>query len=145
MASIRAVGELPLGIDGLHVQVLGQPPIEQHWLADIRRDAFSVSKTFTSVAVGIAQASSGIVYRWEDPDADHDGDAALDILTTALLAEPGTTFAYRGSSSYLFSRIIHPWSGWHCARRRSPDWVPPCSTTAGMPIGGSSHRHTSPR
>ncbi|GAA2758899.1 serine hydrolase [Actinopolymorpha rutila] len=28
--------------------------MERHWAADIRRDVFSVSKTFTSVAVGIA-------------------------------------------------------------------------------------------
>jgi hypothetical protein len=66
-------------------------------LADIRRDAFSVSKTFT--------------YRWDDPDADHSGDAAQDILSTPLLAEPGTTFAYRGANTYLLSRIIHGCSG----------------------------------
>ena len=115
--------------------------------ADIRRDIFSASKTFTSVAVGIAQAeglldvedvvlshlehltpapaagvkaitirhlltmTSGITYRWLDADADHPGDAASDILSAPLGARPGTTFAYRGASSYLLSRIIHSCSG----------------------------------
>ncbi|MBA2696882.1 MAG: serine hydrolase [Actinobacteria bacterium] len=132
-------------------------------MADIRRDAFSVSKTFT--------------YRWDDPDADHPGDVAQDILSTPLLAEPGTTFAYRGANTYLLSRIIHgcsgqdlrdyliprlftPWasatrsgsgarsgtpsarSGSCCARRRSPDWVGPCWSRAGMPIANSPRRHT---
>ena len=147
MASIRAVGQRDLGVDGVHVHVRGRSPVEQHWLADLRRDVFSLSKTFTSVAIGIAQAegllhlddsvlthlrhlapaaapgveaitvrhlltmSSGIGYRWEDPDADHDGDAAQDILATPLLAEPGTAFAYRGANTYLLSRIIHACSG----------------------------------
>lgn len=144
---MRAVGARALGVDGIHVRARGRAPAEQHWLADIRRDVFSVSKTFTSVAVGIAQEeglldvddpvlrhlghlgpaaapgvdtiiirdlltmSSGIGYRWEDPDADHPGDAAQDILAAPLHAAPGTTFAYRGANTYLLSRIIHACSG----------------------------------
>jgi len=147
MAAIQIVGERNLGIEGVHVHVRGQAPIEHHWVADIRRDVFSISKTFTSVAVGIAQAeglldlddavlthlerlapqappgvdlitirhlltmSSGIVYRWDEPDADHHGDVAQDILTTPVGAVPGTTFAYRGANTYLLSRIIHACSG----------------------------------
>ncbi len=147
MAAIQTVGERDLGIEGIHVQVHGRAPIEHHWVADIRRDIFSISKTFTSVAVGIAQAeglldiddavlthlqhlapsaapgidkitirhlltmSSGIVYRWDEPDADHEGDVAQDILTTPVGAVPGTTFAYRGANTYLLSRIIHACSG----------------------------------
>jgi CubicO group peptidase (beta-lactamase class C family) len=49
------VGERDLSIGGIHVFVHGQPAVEQHWVADIRRDIFSASKTFTSVAVGIAE------------------------------------------------------------------------------------------
>jgi len=147
MAAIQTVGERDLGIEGVHVHAQGRAPIEHRWVADIRRDTFSISKTFTSVAVGIAQAeglldiddavlthlqhlapsaapgidkitirhlltmSSGIVYRWDEPDADHDGDVAQDILTTPVGAVPGTTFAYRGANTYLLSRIIHACSG----------------------------------
>lgn len=146
-AAVQAVGELYLGVQGVHVHVRGQAPIERHWVADIRRDVFSISKTFTSVAIGIAQAegllniddaalthlehvapdpaagfenitirhlltmSSGINYRWDDPDADHHGDVAHDILTAPIGAAPGTTFAYRGANTYLLSRIIHACSG----------------------------------
>lgn len=147
MRATRALAERSLGIDGVHVHVRGCPPIEQHSVADIRRDIFSASKTFTSAAVGIAQAeglldiddavlshlahvtsapgagieaitirqlltmTSGITYRWADADADHPGDAATDILSTPLSDTPGTTFAYRGASTYLLSRVIHACSG----------------------------------
>jgi CubicO group peptidase (beta-lactamase class C family) len=56
MAAIQALGEQGLGIEGIHVHVRDRPPVEQHWVADLRRDIFSASKTFASVAVGIAQA-----------------------------------------------------------------------------------------
>jgi CubicO group peptidase (beta-lactamase class C family) len=147
VAAIQALGEQGLGIEGVHVHVRDRPPVEQHWVADLRRDIFSASKSFTSVAVGIAQAeglldvgdlvlshlehltsdpspgvegitirhlvtmSSGISYRWQDPDADHSGDPASDILSTPLGATPGTTFAYRGANTYLLSRIIYARSG----------------------------------
>jgi CubicO group peptidase (beta-lactamase class C family) len=146
-ASVQAVGDRDLGVEGLHVFVHGQAAVEQHWVADIRRDVFSASKTFTSVAVGIAEAeglldlddavvahlghltpspaagveqitirqlllmTSGITYRWDDPDSDHRDDAARDILCTPLGAKPGASFAYRGANTYLLSRIIHACSG----------------------------------
>lgn len=146
-AGVLRLGDRPYAVDGVHVHVRGWPAVEHHWMADLRRDIFSVSKTFTSVAVGIAQAeglfdledrvlahlghvapkaapgfeavtvehlltmSSGIVYRWADPDADHRGDAAEAIMTAPLGDLPGTTFAYRGANSYLLSRIIHASSG----------------------------------
>ena len=56
MAAIQALGEQGLGIEGVHVHVRDRPPVEQHWVADLRRDIFSASKTFASVALGIAQA-----------------------------------------------------------------------------------------
>lgn len=55
--------------------------------------------------------SSGIVYRWDDPDADHPADPAQDILATPLGTEPGTSFAYRAAKTYLLSRIIYACSG----------------------------------
>jgi CubicO group peptidase (beta-lactamase class C family) len=147
MAAIRALGHKGLAVEGVHVQMRDRPPVEYHWEADIRRDIFSASKTFTSVAVAIAQSeglldvddsilshlghltsspatgveaitirhlltmTSGMTYRWDDPDADHPGDAAVDILTTPLGAAPGTAFGYRGANTYLLSRIIHTCSG----------------------------------
>jgi CubicO group peptidase (beta-lactamase class C family) len=146
-AAVRAVGERALGVEGLHVAVDGQPPVEQHWVADVRRDVFSASKTVTSMAVGIARAeglldlgdsvlthldhlasassagfeqitikhlltmSSGVIYRWEDPDSDHPDDPARDILSAPLGAAPGSCFAYRGANTYLLSRVIHACSG----------------------------------
>jgi hypothetical protein len=47
MAGILTIGERSLGVDGIHVHVRGRPPTEHHWSADIRRDVFSVSKTFS--------------------------------------------------------------------------------------------------
>ena len=142
------MGELGLGgVDGVHVHVRGQPSVEQHWTPDVRRDVFSVSKTFVSMAVGIAEAegllavsdpilshldhlvpdtaagvelitiehlltmTSGIVYRWDDPNTDRPGDPARRIWASPLGTEPGTTFAYRGGNSYLLSRIVHACSG----------------------------------
>jgi Beta-lactamase class C and other penicillin binding proteins len=146
-AFARIAAARGFGIDGVVVDTDGRAPVERHWTPDLRRDVFSVSKTFTSVAIGLAEAegllelddtvlshlpefastaapgvekitvgqlltmTSGIVYRWSDPDGDHPGDAAQHILATPLGAEPGIQFAYRGSSTYLLSRIIHACSG----------------------------------
>jgi CubicO group peptidase (beta-lactamase class C family) len=55
--------------------------------------------------------SSGITYRWDDPDADHPDDPARDILSAPIETAPGTRFAYRGANTYLLSRIIHACSG----------------------------------
>jgi CubicO group peptidase (beta-lactamase class C family) len=146
-AAVRAVGDRGLGVEGVHVAVRGQAPVEQHWVADVRRDIFSASKTVTSMAVGIARSeglldlgdsvlthlghltaapaagveqitigqlltmSSGITYRWQDPDSDHPDDPARDILSTPLGAAPGSGFAYRGANTYLLSRVIHACSG----------------------------------
>lgn len=64
--------------------------------------------------------SSGITYRWSDPDADHPADPARDILATALGAPPGSRFAYRGANTYLLSRIIHA-----CSRTDLRDYLLP--------------------
>jgi CubicO group peptidase (beta-lactamase class C family) len=55
--------------------------------------------------------SSGVIYRWEDPDSDHPDDPARDILSAPLGAAPGSCFAYRGANTYLLSRVIHACSG----------------------------------
>jgi CubicO group peptidase (beta-lactamase class C family) len=143
----QAVAERDLGLEGLHIWRDRHAPVTHRWVSDDRRDVFSISKTFTSVAVGIAQAeglldlndpvlthlpqfadtaadgveqmtirhllsmTAGNDYRWDDAAADHRDDPAQDFLSTALVAEPGTTYAYRGTNSYVLGRIIHAVSG----------------------------------
>ncbi|HTF48368.1 MAG TPA: serine hydrolase [Pseudonocardia sp.] len=52
----QAVAERDLGLEGLHIWRDRHAPVTHRWVSDDRRDVFSISKTFTSVAVGIAQA-----------------------------------------------------------------------------------------
>lgn len=143
----HAVAEQGLGLEGIHILRDGAQPVSFRWKPDERRDVYSVSKTFTSVAIGIAQGegllhlddpvlthlpqfadtaapgvqqvtirhllcmTSGIDYRWADPDTDHPGDPAQDFLATTPVAAPGTWHAYRGTSTYVLSRIIAATSG----------------------------------
>lgn len=143
----QAVVEQHLGLEGLHIFLNGRGELTHRWVADDRRDIYSVSKTFTSVAVGIAQAeglldlddfvlrhlpqfvrdaadgveamtvrhllsmTAGNGYRWLDPDADHPEDPARAFLSTALVAQPGTIYHYRGANSYMLGRIIQACSG----------------------------------
>lgn len=50
-----AVRERHLGVEGMHVSVRGEPPLEHHTNLDNRRNVHSISKTFTAVAIGIAR------------------------------------------------------------------------------------------
>jgi CubicO group peptidase (beta-lactamase class C family) len=52
----QAVVERGLGLEGIHINRVGEAPVSFRWVSDDRRDVYSVSKTFTSVAVGIARA-----------------------------------------------------------------------------------------
>ena len=54
----RAVAERGLGLEGVHISRADRPPVWFRWVSDERRDVYSVSKTFTSVAIGIAQGES---------------------------------------------------------------------------------------
>lgn len=56
----QAVTEGHPDLDGVHVAVRGRPAVEHRWSADVRRDAYSVSKTVTAMAVGIA-AGEGLL------------------------------------------------------------------------------------
>ncbi|WP_152362303.1 serine hydrolase domain-containing protein [Microlunatus speluncae] len=51
----QAVAERGLGLEGIHITRDGEPPVSFRWHHDERRDVYSVSKTFTSVAVGLAR------------------------------------------------------------------------------------------
>jgi CubicO group peptidase (beta-lactamase class C family) len=57
------------GIYGLVVRRGNDAAIERHWAPNIRRDVFSVSKTFTSVAIGIAEAEGLLAV--DDPVLRH--------------------------------------------------------------------------
>jgi CubicO group peptidase (beta-lactamase class C family) len=137
----QVVAERRLGLEGIHVTREGEAPVSFRWVSDDRRDVYSVSKTFTSVAVGMARAdglldlddlvlthlpefrsvaaegveeltirhllsmTAGIDFRW-DQDLDLPGDPAALFLATPPAARPGTSYAYRGTNSYLLGRII---------------------------------------
>ena len=58
-----------LMLDGLHVRREGREPLALRWGRDERRDVFSVSKTFTSVAVGMARAEGRLAL--DDPVLEH--------------------------------------------------------------------------
>lgn len=65
----QAVAERHLGVQGIHVLVAGQGAVQHRWRADIRQDVYSVSKTFTAVAIGIAR-DEGLL-ELDDPVLDH--------------------------------------------------------------------------
>jgi CubicO group peptidase (beta-lactamase class C family) len=136
-----------LGVDAIEVAVDNGPHAERRRIDDIRRDVFSVSKTVTSLAVGMLEADGALTlddpvlahlpdlagtaatgseritvghllrmtagndYRWADEDADHPGDPARDFLATPLLAEPGSTYQYRGGNTYVLGRVVHAITG----------------------------------
>lgn len=127
--------------------VRGGKPLEHHTTLDNRRNIHSISKTFTSVAIGIARdeglidldtsalsylpgaeayaapnaeaitirhlltMTPGNDYRWASEDADHEGDPIEAFFASPMLDEPGTTFRYRGTNTYVLGRIIHRCSG----------------------------------
>lgn len=45
MTAIRALGDKGLAVEGIHLRISHRPPVECSWVADIRRDIFSASKT----------------------------------------------------------------------------------------------------
>jgi CubicO group peptidase (beta-lactamase class C family) len=65
----QAVAERHLGLEGLHISLNGRGELTHRWVSDDRRDVYSVSKTFTSVAVGIAQAEG--LLELDDPVLRH--------------------------------------------------------------------------
>ncbi|MFC7528329.1 serine hydrolase domain-containing protein [Actinoplanes sp. GCM10030250] len=53
---VRADRERELGTYGIHVYREGSPPVEHRFRSDDRVNLYSVAKTFTSVAAGMAEA-----------------------------------------------------------------------------------------
>jgi CubicO group peptidase (beta-lactamase class C family) len=136
-----------LGIDAIQVVAGDGRRGERRRIDDIRRDVFSVSKTVTSLAVGMLEGdgalslddpvlahlpgladtaaagsemitvghllrmTAGNGYRWPGEDGDHPGDPARDFLAAPLVAEPGSTYHYRGGNTYVLGRVVHAVSG----------------------------------
>jgi CubicO group peptidase (beta-lactamase class C family) len=168
-----------LGIDAIEVVPDDGPHGERRRIDDIRRDVFSVSKTVTSLAVGmlvgdgalslddpvlahlpgladtaaagsekitvghLLRMTAGNGYRWPGDDADHPGDPARDFLATPLVAEPGSTYHYRGGNTYVLGRVVHAISGldlrdflvprlFHPLGIRNPQWL---RCPLGFPLG----------
>jgi len=67
-----------LGIEGVHVVLDDGRCVERRWIVDIRRDVFSVSKTVTSLAIGMLE---------------HDGLLTLDDSVLSHLPELADTAA----------------------------------------------------
>ena len=75
-----AVLERSLGVEGVHVHMRGQSPVEHHTTLDNRRNVHSIGKTVTALAIGMAR---------DDEALDLD-DAALQLLPeVADTAAPG--------------------------------------------------------
>lgn len=66
---LQTVASDALRLDGLHIRQRGREPISHRWGRDERRDVRSVSKTFTSVAVGLARAEG--LLELDDPVLRH--------------------------------------------------------------------------
>ena len=101
----------PGGVDGVTVYVQGQPLVEYHWTPDVRRDVYSVSKTFVSIAVGIAE-SEGLLRR-DDPVLDH-----LDHLVPTATA--GTESITIDQLLTMTSGIVYRWDDSDIDRSEDP-------------------------
>lgn len=66
---LHANDEGALGVYGIHVYRQGSAPIERRLRSDDRVNLYSVSKTFTSVALGLAEAEGRLTV--DDRLLDH--------------------------------------------------------------------------
>ncbi|GAA4951521.1 serine hydrolase domain-containing protein [Actinoplanes utahensis] len=66
---VRAVRKRNLGAYGIHVHRAGHPPVEHRFRPDERVNLYSVAKTFTAVALGLAEAEGRLTL--DDRLLDH--------------------------------------------------------------------------
>ncbi|WP_233624287.1 beta-lactamase family protein [Actinoplanes sp. ATCC 53533] len=66
---IRADQARGLGVYGIHLYREGSPPVERRLRSDDRVNLYSVAKTFTSVALGLAEAEGRLTL--DDRLLDH--------------------------------------------------------------------------
>ena len=84
-----------LGIEGVHVVLGDGQCVERRWIADVRRDVFSVSKTVTSLAIGMLE---------------HDGVLTLDDSVLSHLPELADTAA-PGTESMTVRHLLSMTAG----------------------------------
>ncbi|HEU5483985.1 MAG TPA: serine hydrolase domain-containing protein, partial [Microlunatus sp.] len=88
------------GLHGLQVSTPDLPPVEHHWTPDVRRDTYSVSKSFVAIAIGIAQ-DAGLL-ELSDPLSRHLGHLAP-------YAAPGVESITIKQLLTMTSGIIYRW------------------------------------
>jgi hypothetical protein len=98
------------GIEGVHVIGDGGRCAERRWIADIRRDVFSVSKTVTSLAVGML-AHDGLL-TLDDP-------VLLHLPELADTAAPGSEAMTVGHLLSMTISCCHACSGRSASEIRS--------------------------
>ena len=72
---IRANRERSLGLYGIHLYCEGSPPVERRVRSEDRVNLYSVAKTFTSVALGLAEAEARLTL--DDRLLDHQGSGKV--------------------------------------------------------------------
>lgn len=148
--------EKDLGVRAVHVHRAGHPELSHRFVDDTVENVYSVSKTVTALAVGIAageglldvedllsdhlpapvggygrgveqvrlrhlltMTSGSPVLGFLDEQRDHPDLTSL-LLSTDLIAEPGTRWEYSNGSIFLLSRVITERTG-----MTMRDWLMP--------------------
>lgn len=148
--------EKDLGVRALHLHRAGQAGLEHRFVDDTAENVFSVSKTVTALAVGIAagealldpedllvdhlpapdggygkgvdrvrlrhlltMTSGSPVLGFLEEQRDHPDLTSL-LLSTDLVADPGTRWEYSNGSIFLLSRVITERTG-----QSMRDWLMP--------------------
>ncbi|MBA8794042.1 CubicO group peptidase (beta-lactamase class C family) [Friedmanniella endophytica] len=98
----HAVTERHLGVEGLHIHTRNGAPIAVRWVSDDRREVYSVSKTFTSVAIGMARAE-GLL--------DLEASVLTFLPEFAAIAAPGIDAVTIHQLLTMTSGIGYRWQG----------------------------------
>lgn len=110
---VRADRDRALGTYGIHVHREGHPPVEHRFRSDDRVNLYSVAKTFTSVAVGLAEAEGRLSL--DDRLLDHlpelrpiaaDGLGAV-TLRQLLTMTSGTSHRWFADERIIAADLLH--------------------------------------
>ena len=130
---VEEVEKQKLNVEGVIVFQQGKEPTIHRWIPEIRRNIFSVSKNFTSIAIGMAieEGKLGLndrvsqVFKREAADSRWDSLTLKHLLTMTmghpeftrpssvkealsyqLTRDPGTFFLYDNTCSFLASAML---------------------------------------